>query len=434
MTRLEAKYTAQLAMTGAAAAAAAVLIMASPSRLAVALPMGLMGLGNLIAAKCGKQDLEVTGSELATSLGMLAEDYAALFGREIPEAPLDRIPLRRRSENDEGPVDEDAGIEWYNKSVLASNLTFLGSGGSGKSSNGRYACDRIAAEFGLDAFFKILSSHHERDPDDPLDLWFPGADRDEVEKLISKDKAENMRYLRAFANLLRYRRENEITKAKAEYKFLVIDDYRYQFEKDDLQEAGEIIASIVEEGRKYNLRLVLLVHSSKVKNSKLDPSVLWNTTCFVFQSALIDPTMKALWPHQIQGKVSVIADQLGDRAIELGGQWRTAFVLPGPLDNLDRAMVRTLPDRKTQGVLFETIEQTWLEEASEKILAAAEDGKVGSFTAACRVVGLDGSMQKTRGQYRNPQVKELREWFEETFSALVDSDSENELAKVSNNE
>ena len=84
-----------------------------------------------------------------------------------------------------------------------------------------------------------------------------------------------------------------------------------------------------------------------------------------------------------------------------------------PKLSIQSTAVRLLPDRAKSQISFKVEDGPWLDSVTPAILKGIESQDVTSFTAACRVAGVENHMQKRHGQYRDERVKALWVWWKE---------------------
>jgi hypothetical protein len=308
------------------------------------------------------------------------------------------------------PPDVDP-TEWINDGLTESNVAFIGPAGSAKSVNTKAHCDRIVAKHGLEAIYGVLSTHFEWEVEKPIDQWFPGVPREALEAVVSRTKEDNMKRLRAFYQLFKKRRDNDETKAP--YRFLIIDDYQYQFPKGSEKEVNEILESIVEEARKYNLRIIVVMHSLKSGRSDVDSEILWSMTCVLFEKAVSDPN--ARFPADLSGKKrEQLLDELltrTDPQVSPTARYVTAIVRPGSLPiGFAKPEIKVFPNRADTMREFVLAELAWIDEVAPKIDAGIEDGSIKSWTGIVKAANVQNVMHKDAdGQYKDERVQALAE-------------------------
>jgi hypothetical protein len=387
-----------------------------------ALPLALTGGFNIALARFYGQRREIAGAALVGATMDLAGDYVAV----LDTAPAPTIPARSvlarltGVEADQLTIDT-RNLDWFTPKFRGTNLALIGGAGSGKSIIARHVTDCIVqggGALGLELIFGLLSTHYESNPENPLNRWFPGIPPEDLEGLICRTKEDCWQRLLAFETLMGKRMQAEATTAPLRY--LIIDDYQYQFPKEKQQQAAAIIERIVDEARKYNLRLILVLHSLKGKQNAIDSSVLWSMTAVIFQSALADPNMKSLWPSDIVSQgVGNLAETLSGEARVLGGQWKVALIRPGSLDcGWDGAQVKLLPDRSESGVTFDMEDRPWIDAVTEDLLTQVQSGKVSSVTAAMRYAGVTRRHKNKDGSYVDPKAQAVWDWWQESFGTV----------------
>ncbi|NEQ45603.1 MAG: hypothetical protein F6K00_19490 [Leptolyngbya sp. SIOISBB] len=334
------------------------------------------------------------------------------YGRSLDDIPTNMMPVELESLAPADPVVDVENTKWLTKEVAASNIALIGPGGSGKSANARQILDVIVEHFGLDSLYGILSTHYESEPDSHIEKWLVGIPHSQMSHKVSRSKSDNFKRLLDFHALLERRRDAEQTKEP--FKFLVVDDFQYQFNKDDKERAAEIIESIIDEGRKYNTRIVLVLHSIKTKQILFDSGVLNSMTIALFPGLLDDGNSQSILPPKVKKSLDEMEVDLTTEANRLGehGRKLVAIVCPGSLVSAwDTPMIRQFPNRAKQAITFNLKDKTWLESAKEKVLAAMESEEVTSFSGAMDLLRLSDRHKDDEGKYRNPKTAALWQWW-----------------------
>ena len=411
----DAKLMAHLCMTGLGSVLTILMAIAGP-RLAIAAPSLMTGVANFgLARHYGKRRELGAGSAMTACVDVLSDYWGML--QTVPEIDPTEVVWRRvTGENIPSFNVETRSLNWFDRALVTNNLCLIGGAGSGKSVLAKFIADKIVAEHGPDSMFGLLSTHYESNPKNPLDKWFAGVPHQELTGIVCREKDENQIRLNQFYSLMRQRRSAEDTDAPP--KFLIVDDFQYQFE--DLEDAAAKIQSIVDEGRKYNVRILLVLHSIKTKNVEFDSTALWSMTSIIWKSALADKNSARLWPDDIQdGKKELIA-QIDSEVNALNhsqSEKLIAIVRPGgvqdPKLSFQSAAVRLLPDRAKSQISFKVEDGPWLDSVTTEILEKIEAQEITSFTAACRFAGVGNHMQKRQGQYRDERVKALWLWWKD---------------------
>jgi hypothetical protein len=194
---------------------------------------------------------------------------------------------------------------------------------------------------------------------------------------------------------------------------LIIDEFQnIGFTAGQRAEVVEAIGRIVREGRKYQIRLTLGLHSGKKSQTDLDSSFFSAFTLVLMGRTIADQAMRANLPADMEAsrllaEVDAVISAGEDRRrvaivrpasdVDLGFYAPAAKLLPDPLQEIRLAP----PDVEE--------EASWLAANVGTIAAMVADGK--SFSAIAKALGL--SLHKADGEYKDPRVSELKGFLNE---------------------
>jgi hypothetical protein len=197
------------------------------------------------------------------------------------------------------------------------------------------------------------------------------------------------------------------------YKLIIDEFQNIGFTAGQRAEVVEAIGRIVREGRKYQIRLTLGLHSGKKSQTDLDSSFFSAFTLVLMGRTIADQAMRANLPADMEAsrllaEVDAIIGAGEDRRrvaivrpasdVDLGFYAPTAKLLPDPLQE-----IRLVAPPEVEE------EASWLAANVGAIAAMVADGK--SFSAIAKALGL--GLHKQDGEYKDPRVSELKGFLNE---------------------
>jgi hypothetical protein len=311
-------------------------------------------------------------------------------------------------------LDDNAPGTWITHEFWLSSTAYIGQPGTFKSVNLKHHVDQVVRLRGLDCLWAYCDTHY--DPDEPkdLDVILPGIPREQIP--IHKRPDEALGALQSFYQEFIRRRDNNLKSEN--FAVLVIDEFQDTLPKAHQKKALEWIGEIVRGGRKFGMRMLLGLHSPKKGENGMDSSVFWAMTCVVMGMTIADRTVQ--WPADIaNNQKDLLAALDAELARDETARFTAAIVRPASNADLGfkTAQLKRLENRahRIQPFIFD--ETPWIETVEAKADAAISDGKIKSFTALCRLLGLHNNMakDKTTGAFKDERTQILNDRYAQFF-------------------
>jgi hypothetical protein len=376
---------------------------------------GIVGGPGLFLASYYRREYEVRPSEVAIAIGQVVDDFDLALNGVDNWGDLAPAIARRLRPMTTLVLEDDSPSQWVTGDFWSWHTAYIGNSGSHKSVNFKHHADMVAQQFGIDAIWGICDSHFDPTEASAIDTWFKGVPRDQLP--FYKEPEKQFAALKKFYGEFKRRKENNL---KAEpMAALFVDEFERAFPEGQLDQAIKMLADIVDEGRKYQMRLFISNQSPKKERSGLDSGILSTMTMVLMGETVGDSTVR--WPQDIGSKAkALIADVQAAMSSRPGAEYVTAVIRPGSYCKLSfrGPHVRHLPDRSRDQIHWQ-YEPLDLE---GELRAAAADaiaaGGVNSFTGLCRALGLHGAMGLANApgrKYRDDRVQLLFEMYGEQF-------------------
>ena len=379
--------------------------------LPIVLASGLWGIPSLLLTRHYRRSYGVGVGELVVAAGQLVDDLdQVLTDDKLPD--LGPILVRRLRPVPTLAVPAALSTDWITEQFWLSSTAYIGQPGTHKSVNLKHHVDQIVRLQGLDAIWGICDTHYDPDEANPIDTWLPGIPRDQVP--FRKTGLDAFAALQGFYKEFVRRRDQNLKTEN--FAVLVIDEFQDTLPKEQLPQAIEWIGEIIRGGRKFNVRLLLGLHSPKKGENGMDSSVFWSMTSVIMGMTISDPTVQ--WPGDIKGS-TLVADLTAQLQASETARFTTAVVRPASNAELGfkGATVKTLQNRGDHLANFVFDAAPWIDQVRPKAEAAIADGTAKSFTGLCRVLNLEGSMRKDgkTGRYKDDRVQALADNFSDVF-------------------
>lgn len=375
---------------------------------------GLTGFPSLFLARHYRREYEVTPSQVVVAMGQVVDDFDLALNSidnwpDLGPAIAQRLrPMRSLV------LDDNDAASWLTNDFWSWHTAYIGNSGSHKSVNFKYHADQFARIYGLESIWGVCDSHYDPTEEKPIDTWFYGIPRDQIPFYKSTDT--QFAALKSFYKEFTRRKENNL---KAEpMAALFIDEFERAFPDGQLDGAIDMLADIVDEGRKYQIRLFISNQSPKKERSGLDSGILQTMTMVLMGETIGDSTVR--WPQDISSKAKVlIGDVQAMMASGKGAEFITAVIRPGSNCKLEfrGPHCRQLPDRSKHQIKWAFEETTVVDELRVQAEDAIASGAT-SFTALCKALGLHGHMGLAEGgsrKYKDDRVQILFEEFGGNF-------------------
>ena len=182
-------------------------------------------------------------------------------------------------------VDEKPDTSWLDDDFIDASKGVFGAKGSGKSTFLAYDAIRFL-QLHPDGELRIGDLHY----DEKESLWLPGVPPEQLLKTVIADRTDGI--------LKQFRRARTLVEERIEQKDrngkpfkLICDEFvgvMTRLNKDEQEEVLKAIQLIQFEGRKYNVNVVLGLHSVKKGQSGIDSSVLANMDLLCLGKSLAD--------------------------------------------------------------------------------------------------------------------------------------------------
>jgi hypothetical protein len=373
------------------------------SPLLVAAPQACLGgYGLAVAIRRHQRDGLGFGS-YAGAIADLGADVLSLYD-SAPEIHLHQLtrlapPLAALSTADP--------VAWCTDAFMDSSKMVIGSPGTGKTTWIQYEAASTLARH-PSATVRIVDPHW--DPDESR--WLPGLATSVVEaRYLTTTASGAYAAVKEALEELDRRRTGGL-KNEPLHKLIIDEFQNIGFTAGQRAEVVEAVGRIVREGRKYQIRLTLGLHSGKKSQTDLDSSFFSAFTLVLMGRTIADQAMRANLPADMEAsrllaEVDAVISAGEDRRrvaivrpasdVDLGFYAPAAKLLPDPLQEIRLAP----PDVEE--------EASWLAANVGTIAAMVADGK--SFSAIAKALGL--SLHKADGEYKDPRVSELKGFLNE---------------------
>ncbi len=374
---------------------------------------GLSAVVGLPISKYYRQEYEVTPSQAVVAVGQVFDDWdLALDGVDMFPNMAPAIARRLRPMRSL-VLEDDAPAQWMTNDFWSWHTCYIGNSGSHKSVNFKHHADQFARIYGLDSIWGICDSHYDPSEENEIDTWFYGIPREEIP--FYKEPEKEFAALRSFYQEFKRRKENNL---KAEpMAALFVDEFERAFPEGQIEQAVKMLADIVDEGRKYQIRLFISNQSPKNKRSGLDSGIIQTMTMVLMGETIGDTTVA--WPQDLNGAKgkALTGDVQAMMASRPGAEYVTAVIRPGSNCRLSfrGPHVRQLPDRSQEQIKWEFEEGSAMDRLAADAEQAIATGNISSFTALCRALGLHGHMGLDKSdsdrKYKDDRVQFLFETF-----------------------
>jgi len=382
--------------------------------LPIVLASGLWGIPSILLYRHYRRSYGVGVGELVVAAGQLFDDIdQGLTDDKLPD--LGPILVRRLRPVPTLAVPAVQSTEWITNQFWLSSTAYIGQPGTHKSVNLKHHVDQLVRLQGLDCIWGICDTHYDPDEEKGIDTWLPGIPRDQIP--FRKTGADAFATLVGFYKEFLRRRDDSLKSEN--FTVLVIDEFQDTLPKNQLAAAIDMIGEIIRGGRKFNIRLLLGLHSPKKGENGIDSSVFWSMTSVVMGMTVADKTVQ--WPGDF--KMNELLPELEAQLCSSDtARFTTAVVRPASNAELGfkAPQVKTLQNRVDHlgRLLFD--EAPWIDQVRAKVDDAIATGAVTSFTGCCKLLGLDGSMRKDTktGRYKDTRVLALFETFGSVFTEV----------------
>lgn len=182
-------------------------------------------------------------------------------------------------------ADSRPDYSWLDDNFIDASKGVFGAKGSGKSTFLAYDAIRFL-QLHPDGELRIGDLHY----DEKESLWLPGVPPEQLLKTVIADRTDGI--------LKQFRRARALVEERIERKDrngkpfkLICDEFvgvMTRLDKDEQEEVLKAIQLIQFEGRKYNVNVVLGLHSVKKGQSGIDSSVLANMDLLCLGKSLAD--------------------------------------------------------------------------------------------------------------------------------------------------
>jgi len=375
---------------------------------------GLTGLPAMFLTRYYRQEYEVAPSHVAVALGQVIDDFDIALNEVDTFTNLGPAIARRLRPMRSLVLEDDSPSQWLTNEFWSWHTAYIGNSGSHKSVNFKHHADMFARHYGLDSIWGICDSHYDPSEENPIDTWFYGIPRDQIPFYKEPDK--QFAALKAFYKEFKRRKENNLKQEPMGALF--VDEFERAYPEGQIDQAIAMLRDLVDEGRKYKMRIFISNQSPKKERSGIDSGILQTMTMVLMGETIGDSTVR--WPQDISSKAkALIGDVQAAMASRPGAEFTSAVIRPGSYCKLlfRGPHVRQLPDRSQCQVRWEFDEASLTERLREDAELAIESGAT-SFTALCKAMGLHGHMALTGGgdrKYKDDRVQVLFEEFGERF-------------------